>query len=75
MFGLAFWKGTRLMKAAGAFFVLTFLRLGLRMIGEATGQSGLVSLGGGSIGFVVAMVPLFLILGWWLWREPEVIER
>lgn len=74
MFGLAFWKGSRLMKGAGAFFLLTFLRLALRMVGEATGRSWITSLGGGSIGFVVTMVPLFAILGWWLWREPAVIE-
>lgn len=39
-----------------------------------TGWSALVSLSGGVTGFVVGMVPLFAILGWWLWREPEVIE-
>lgn len=69
-FGLAFWRGAGVMKAMSAFFLLNALRLLLRMAGEATGLSWMSSLSGGLVGFVAAMVPLFLLMAWWLWREP-----
>lgn len=73
LFGLAFWRGSRLMKVLAIFFVLNFLRLAVRMAGEVTGWAWLSGLGGGTPGFVVAMVPLFALIGWWLWKEPVVI--
>lgn len=74
MFGLAFWNGTRIMRLMGLFFLLNFLRLSIRMAGEATGWSWLSGLAGGTLGFVIAVVPLFALMGWWLWREPEQVR-
>lgn len=74
LFGLSFWRGPSLMKAIGLVFLFNAFRLFVRMGGEATGWAWLGSLSGGSVGFVVGMVVLFALIGWWLWREPEQLD-
>ncbi len=74
VFGLAFWSGTRLMRLLGLFFLLNFLRLAVRMGGEMTDWAWLFRLTGGDLGFVLAMVPLFALLAWWLWTEPRQLD-
>lgn len=70
MFGIAFWRGGRLMKVLSLFFLLNFARLFVRMAGEVTGWTWLFGVSGGTLGFVVAMVPLFALIGWYLWMDP-----
>ena len=43
--------------------------------GEVTGWSWLSSVSGGLVVFVIAIVPLFALIGWWLWHEPEQLDE
>lgn len=74
LFGLAFWRGDRIMKVIGLVFLFNALRLIMRMSGEATGWAWLGTLSGGLAGFVVGMVAQFWLIAWWLWREPKQLD-
>lgn len=74
-FGVTLWRGPRLTRAIGFLFLLNAVRLLLRLTGEATGWSWPGTLSGGLAGFVVTIVPLFVLIGWWLWREPVPLEK
>lgn len=69
MFGLAFWRLGTLEKVMSIFFLGNALRLVAGMIGRSIGPSFLA--GGGSMLFVIFMLPLFLLIGYWLWENTE----
>ena len=71
LFGLAFWRRTGLARVMGGLFLFNAARLAVRMIGEATGWEWLSALSGGLTGFILSIVPLFGLIGWWLWRNAD----
>lgn len=69
LFGVALIRGSGMARMAGALFLLNAARLVLRMLGEAADLDGLVDVVVGRTQFVVTMVPLFVVVGWWLWKD------
>ena len=73
LFGLVLWRGRGLQRIVGALFLLNFVRLFPRVVGELAGWSWLAGLIRGPLPFVAAMVPLFAVIALWLWREPRML--
>lgn len=69
LFGAALIRASGMARVAGALFLLNAARLLLRMLGEAADLGGLVDVIVGRTQFVVTMVPLFVVVGWWLWKD------
>lgn len=69
-FGLAFWKQGKLEKWMSIFFLGNAARLVAGMVGSTVGPSFLAS--GGSTLFVIFMLPLFLLVGYWLLRNAKL---
>jgi len=74
LFGIALWRGPALRRVLSALFLLNFLRLFPRVVGELVGWNGLAELVRGRLPFVLGMVPLFLLIAFWLWREPRMLS-
>jgi hypothetical protein len=67
LFGLALWRLSGWYRVIAGLFVLNSIRLGLGFLGPAIGVRWL---DGGVALFVSLMVPLFTLIGIWLWRKP-----
>lgn len=72
LFGIALHRGSGLVKLIAFLFYFNAARLLLRMLGEGAGWEWVGDVVMGREPFVVGMVPLFLLIGWWLWREPRI---
>lgn len=71
LFGVALHRGAGAVKLIALLFYFNAARLLLRLLAEAAGWTWLRDLVVGREPFVVGMVPLFLLIGWWLWSDPE----
>ncbi|MDX1624648.1 MAG: hypothetical protein R3199_11800 [Gemmatimonadota bacterium] len=71
LFAPAFLRGDRLETAIGAFFAFNAARLLPRSVGEIARWPGLATLTTGKWWFVAGTLPLFALLGVWLWREAS----
>lgn len=73
LFGLAIWRLPGWARLVAALFLANFARLVLGMVGRTVGPAWLA--GGGVLPFVALIVPQFLAIALWLWREPRVELR
>ena len=71
LFGLAIWRIGGWVRAISALYLLNSLRLTLGVIGGWSGSTWVS--GGGTAAFLLLMVPMFILIGVWLWREPEPV--
>lgn len=69
LFGLVFWRGAWMERTLAVLFLFNAVRLVPRMVGGWLEVPGLAGLLAGRWWFVLGMLPLFTVLGIWLWKE------